>query len=168
MLALAALIASATVARAQYTCGTLNDQDNAHSFSTPLLNKDHRTVFSGDIQYGCNHSSGGVTYNQNLSYIFDYSENATAGMKVLGPLGNDTFRLDMSASLSLQTRPPLAIIPLARFRIAPAPVSPRHTHTKVAATAPSSGEGGRRVNSGFEACDCCGRRRLFGSRALRT
>lgn len=129
MLALAALTASATVARAQYFCESLPDQDNAHSFSTPLLNKDHRTVFSGDIQYGCNHSSGGVTYNQNLSYIFDYSENATAGMKVLGLLGNDAFRLDMSASLSLQTRPPpghhsLGSIP----HRARAGLSPAHKH----------------------------------------
>ena len=100
LLAVAAVGAlSASVASAEYFCESLPDQDTPHTFRTPLLNADQRTVFAGDISYDCNHSSGGVTYLQNLSYIFDYSKNSTQNQKVLGVLKNDTFRLDMSASL---------------------------------------------------------------------
>lgn len=79
-------------ARAQFFCSTLDDQDTPHYFSTPLYGEDTRTVYSGELMYACNHSSGGVTYLQNMSYIFDYSggENATTDT------GGDIFRLDFS------------------------------------------------------------------------
>ena len=66
------------------------------SFSTPLLNDDQRSLFLGNLQYSCNSTSGGVTYKQNLSYVFDYSQNATAGKPNAGALTNDSFRLDLS------------------------------------------------------------------------
>ena len=79
-------------ARAQFFCSGLPDQDQPHYFSTPLYGEDTRTVYSGELMYACNHSSGGVTYLQNMSYIFDYSggENATTDT------GGDIFRLDFS------------------------------------------------------------------------
>ena len=98
-LPVAAVATLSGAANAEYFCESLPDQATAHTFRTPLLNADERTVFAGDISYDCNHSSGGVTYLQNLSYIFDYSKNSTQNQKVLGVLKNDTFRLDMSASL---------------------------------------------------------------------
>lgn len=90
-------------ARAQYFCKDLPDQDEAHYFSTPLYGEDTRTSYSGMLSYACNHSSGGVTYKQNMSYIFDYSggENVTTGTY------GDIFRLDFSTlSFLLSPRSP--------------------------------------------------------------
>lgn len=68
LLAVAAVGAlSASVASAEYFCESLPDQDTPHTFRTPLLNADQRTVFAGDVSYACNHSSGGVTYLQRCS-----------------------------------------------------------------------------------------------------
>jgi len=101
---------------AQEMCPELSDQDDVKSFSTPLLNDDQRSLFLGNLQYSCNSTSGGVTYKQNLSYIFDYSQNATAGKPNVGALTNDSFRLDLSTPPARSLRaPPLAAPPPARF-----------------------------------------------------
>ena len=103
---------------AQEMCPELSDQDDVKSFSTPLLNDDQRSLFLGNLQYSCNSTSGGVTYKQNLSYVFDYSQNATAGKPNAGALTNDSFRLDLST-------PPAPIPACSPSRRAPArPVSP--------------------------------------------
>ena len=67
-LPVAAVATLSGAANAEYFCESLPDQATAHTFRTPLLNADERTVFAGDISYDCNHSSGGVTYLQNLPY----------------------------------------------------------------------------------------------------
>jgi hypothetical protein len=103
--AIATVATLASVANADYFCETLPDQDNQHTWSTPLLNADPRAIFGGDLSYSCNHSSGGVTYNQNLVYLFDYGANTTRTQKVLTN-GNDTFRMDMSAPLAIQSLTP--------------------------------------------------------------
>lgn len=91
-----ALLTAVGGARAQFFCSGLPDQDTPHYFSTPLYGEDTRTVYSGELMYACNHSSGGVTYLQNMSYIFDYSggENATTDT------GGDIFRLDFNFSMA--------------------------------------------------------------------
>ena len=114
----AASLLFAGAGSAQEMCPELSDQDDVKSFSTPLLNDDQRSLFLGNLQYSCNSTSGGVTYKQNLSYIFDYSQNATAGKPNVGALTNDSFRLDLST-------PPRPIPACSPSRRAPAcPASP--------------------------------------------
>lgn len=65
-----------------YTCGMLPDQQTEHIFETQLVAGDDSSLFTGNMSYRCNYTTGGVTYYQNLRFSFKNPADPNASMVV--------------------------------------------------------------------------------------
>ena len=98
-LRIAALAAVAATASA-FTCGSLTDQDSEYIFRRPLVPGDDSSLFTGNISYSCNETTGGVTYLQNLLFSFQdqVDPNATLTLSASAPPRPPPFFLSRAAA----------------------------------------------------------------------
>ncbi len=82
LLRVCALAVLARLGAAQYFCKGLSDQQNEYIFRTQLVNGDDSSLFTGNISYACNQTTGGITYLQNLLVSFADPANPNSTMSV--------------------------------------------------------------------------------------
>ena len=89
----AALVAASLVQLGSAQCVLPGALPPSTVWNTPLNIDDEgaRAFYTGALSYACNHTSGDVTYLQNMSFVFDYSGGENTDTR------GDIFRLDFSA-----------------------------------------------------------------------